>query len=170
MSKTSTEGGFRKGREFTGRTVLLILLSAFGLVSMVNAIMVHFAISTFGGLETESSYKAGLAFRSEEDAAARQAALGWSVDVSIAPPVGSERKMVMEVRDRAGTPLNGLEIQARMVHPTDARQDVNVAMVGLGRGRYSGEATAHAGQWDLLLDLAQGGERKFRSKNRIVVK
>jgi nitrogen fixation protein FixH len=48
--------------------------------------------------------------------------------------------------------------------------DLEVALVALGQGRYGGEVQAHRGQWDLVLDLAQGGERRFRSKNRIVMK
>lgn len=171
MSKIMSEDKTRKGWEISGRMVFAMLIAFFGVIMTVNAIMAHYAISTFAGLETESSYKAGLAFRSEGDAAERQEALGWSVDVSMAPPAaGDERRIVVEVRDKAGNALNGLDIQARMLHPTDARQDATVQLVGLGRGRYGGEAVAHAGQWDLQLDLTQGGERKFRSRNRIVVK
>ena len=46
----------------------------------VNAVLVRAAISTFGGVETASSYKAGLQFEHEVAVAERQDALHWQVD------------------------------------------------------------------------------------------
>lgn len=174
MGKTATQPQSqrpgRASRELTGRMVLAMFLGFFGVVIGVNVVMARYAVSTFGGVETESSYKAGLAFRSEEDAAARQGVLDWAVNVAIAPSDTSDRRLTVEVKDAAGRPLNGLDVRAEFTHPTDARQDVEIALVGLGQGRYGGEVKAHRGQWDLVLDLAQGGQRQFRSKNRIVMK
>ena len=68
-----------KPRELTGRHVLLWLVGFFGFIFVVNGVMIHAATSTFGGLETQSSYKAGLRFKSEVARAARQQALGWQV-------------------------------------------------------------------------------------------
>ena len=56
-------------REITGRMVFICLVAFFAVVIGVNFVLVRAAISTFGGLETESSYKAGLAFGSEIAAA-----------------------------------------------------------------------------------------------------
>ena len=52
----------KQPREVTGRTVLIWLLSFFGLVFAVNGVMIKVAASTFGGVEVASSYKAGLKF------------------------------------------------------------------------------------------------------------
>ena len=54
-----------KPRELTGRAVLIWLIGFFGLVFVVNGIMAKAAISTFGGVETQSSYKAGQMFEHE---------------------------------------------------------------------------------------------------------
>ena len=43
-------------REVTGRHVLLSLVSFFGVVFAINGALVRAAISTFGGVETASSY------------------------------------------------------------------------------------------------------------------
>jgi nitrogen fixation protein FixH len=63
-----------KPRELTGRKVLLYLVVSFGIVFAVNGYMVKAAISTFGGVETQSSYKAGQQFENEVAIAERQAA------------------------------------------------------------------------------------------------
>jgi nitrogen fixation protein FixH len=43
--------------------VLAMLIGFFGLVIAVNLVMVRAALSTFGGVDTPSSYQAGLHFR-----------------------------------------------------------------------------------------------------------
>src|ERR1700690_1116795 len=59
-------------RILTGRHVLLWLVAFFGIVFAVNGGLVQAAISTFGGVETASSYKAGLQFEQEVGLVQRQ--------------------------------------------------------------------------------------------------
>ncbi len=66
-----------KPRELTGRHVLMWLVAFFGFIFVVNAVMIRAATSTFGGVETRSSYKAGLMFKSELERAERQHDLHW---------------------------------------------------------------------------------------------
>ncbi len=157
----------KPSRELTGRAVLLMLLAFFGVVIGVNVIMARFAVTTFAGLETDSSYKAGLAFTAEHQAAERQAARHWKVDVAFASPGGGVREIDVVVRDAAGKPLTNLVADGELAHPTDARRDVVLDLEPQGEGRYRARAQAGAGQWDLVIDFAQGGERVFRSKNRV---
>src|SRR5262245_30122302 len=70
--------------QVTGRMVLAALLGFFGLVAGVNAAMIYAAVSTFGGVETESSYRAGLAFAREAATVAAQDARHWSVTAKAA--------------------------------------------------------------------------------------
>lgn len=154
-------------RQLTGRAVLLILLAFFGVVIAVNVIMARYAVSTFAGVETESSYKAGLAFEAEHAAAERQMGRHWNVSVNLASPGGEAREVVVRVLDASGQPLSALVADGRFSHPTDARRDVDLDLVPLGDGRYRARAAAGPGQWDLVIDFAQGGERLFRSKNRV---
>lgn len=154
-------------REITGRFVLACLLGFFAVVVAVNMVMARYAVSTFGGVETASSYKAGLAFRGEELAAERQAERRWQVTADF-QSLGAEGRIVtITARDGAGNPQSGLIAAARLAHPTDARRDVFADLRDLGAGRYSATVDAPAGQWDLVIDLSQGAERLFRSKNRM---
>lgn len=157
----------RARRELTGRAVFLMLLAFFGVVFGVNFIMARYAVSTFAGVETESSYKAGLAFTAEHDAAERQVARHWSVDVKLTSATGDMREIAVRVADASGHPLSGLVADGELSHPTDSRRDVTLDLEPLGEGRYRARAEAGAGQWDLVIDFAQGGERLFRSKNRV---
>lgn len=164
---TTSRLGGAPAREITGRFVLLCLLGFFATVVGVNIVMARFAVSTFGGVETASSYKAGLAFRGEEMAADAQARRHWEVSAQIQNLGGDGRLVTVTAKDATGAPLTGLVAAARLAHPTDARRDVTLALRDLGAGRYLADLDAPAGQWDLVIDLSQGEERLFRSKNRV---
>jgi nitrogen fixation protein FixH len=152
---TSEQVSFRgdgcRAKEVTGRTVLVWLVAFFATVAAVNAVMIRAAVSTFGGLETESSYQAGLAFARETADARAQDALHWRVDAKLTP-----------VRD-------GAAATARLVHPADKRDDRIMSLRQTGPGEFRGLTPASAGQWDLVIELARDGTRVFRSKNRILL-
>ncbi|WP_127089968.1 FixH family protein [Aquabacter cavernae] len=154
-------------REITGRFVLVCILAFFATIIAVNVVMARFAVTTFGGVETASSYKAGLAFRGEEMAAEQQAERHWNVVAEFQDLGGGGRIVTLIARDNAGRPLSGLIAATRLSHPTDARRDVTTELKDLGDGRYGASLDAPAGQWDLVIDLSQGDQRLFRSKNRM---
>jgi nitrogen fixation protein FixH len=155
-------------RPVTGRMVLFCLIAFFGVVAGVNAFMVHAAVSTFGGVETASSYQAGLAYTRDADAAHAQDALGWKVKASVHPSAGTTR-VEIDARDAAGLALTGLVGVARLERPTDRRADQTVVLREDGSGRFRGSAAPITGQWDLIIELSRGGERMFRSRNRVVL-
>ncbi|MFG1401505.1 FixH family protein [Xanthobacter sediminis] len=164
---TAADRGKAGPRRITGGMVLAGLLAFFALVMTVNFIMARYAISTFAGLETESSYKAGLSFTKESNAAEAQEARRWNVEVDIQSPGANAREVVVRALDDAGRPLSNLDADGRFAHPTDARRDVVLTLQPLGDGRYRARTDAGPGQWDLVIDFSQGGDRQFRSKNRV---
>src|SRR5215813_820993 len=151
----------------TGRTVFLCLLAFFAVVGGANAILVRAAVSTFGGLETESSYQAGLVFAREEAQARSQDALHWRVDARFSTLRDGETRLVVDANDAAGRPLRGLTAAARLVHPADQRADRAIALHETRPGEFAGAAAVAAGQWELVLELARDGGRVFRSRNRV---
>jgi len=153
----------------TGRMVLFCLIGFFGVVAAANAIMIRAAVSTFGGVETASSYQAGLAFARESAAAQTQDELHWQVKANVRP-MADNTLVEIEARDAAGLPLAGLDAVARLERPTDQRVDQNVALHDSAPGQFRGMIGPVAGQWDLVIELSRGGERVFRSRNRVVLK
>ena len=162
-------GGFG-GREVTGRTVFICLVAFFAIVAVVNGVMMTAAITTFGGVETGSSYQAGLAFARETSAVQAQDRLEWQVGVRA--PSGSGATTVVEIvaRDRADAPLTGLEVSGRLSHPMDKRSDRILAWREVAPGIFRAEADRAVGQWDLVIELTQDGLPKFRSRNRLTLR
>jgi len=159
----------RKPRELTGRHVLLWMLGFFGVVFAVNAVMVRAATSTFGGLETQSSYKAGLMFEQEVARAERQDALRWHVDGKLKRASTGEAVLDVSVRDAQGAAVHGLAADAMLAHPADSRLDQVIHLARSGAGAFHGEDRAQPGQWELIIDFYRGGERVFRSKSRVTL-
>ncbi len=157
-------------RELTGFAVLLCFVGFFGVVFAVNALLVQVASSTFGGLETASSYKAGLMFTTEMAQAERQRALHWQVEGTLSRDGVGEAVLEVSARDQRGAPLTGLAAVAQLAHPADARLDHEIALSRVGAGVFRGETQAQAGQWELTIDLYRGTERLFRSRSRITLR
>jgi nitrogen fixation protein FixH len=158
-----------KPKELTGRIVLFSLIGFFGVITAVNGIMITAAVKTFGGVETESSYKAGLAFAREIAAADAQEARHWQVRANVVHS-GDEARVEVTARDASDQPLRGLTALVRLSHPADRRLDQTVEMTADGAGRFRGTAAFVAGQWDLVIDLDRDGERMFRSRNRVILR
>ena len=157
----------KKPRELTGRAVLLWLIAFFGVIFAVNGWLVQAATSTFGGLDTPSSYKAGQMFESEVARAERQQALHWQVDGELRRDRQGEAVLDISVRDAKGAPVTGLTADATLEHPANSRLDHVIHLAKTGAGAFHGEALGHSGQWDLVVDFYRDGERVYRSRSRV---
>lgn len=162
--------GSRKTRELTGKHVFMCLLGFFGVVFAVNAVMVKAATSTFGGVETSSSYKAGLMFGQDVARAGQQDALHWKVGGKLSHDNAGETALDITVLDARDVPLTGLTAFARLAHPADERRDHTISLNGTGVGKFHGEVQAQPGQWELIVDLYRGEARVFRSRSRVTLR
>jgi nitrogen fixation protein FixH len=156
-------------RPLTGRAVLLWVIAFFATISLANAIMIRAAVTTFGGVETGSAYQAGRMFAREVEAARAQETRHWQVKANVRRS-GDAALIEIDARDTSGQPLGGLEASAALHHPTNARADHVVPLAESAPGHFSGTVATAPGQWDVLIDLSRGGERVFRSRNRVILK
>lgn len=157
----------KKPRELTGRGVLIWLVGFFAVIFAVNGWLVQAATSTFGGLDTPSSYKAGQMFEGEIARAERQQALHWQVDGKLRHDRAGEAVLDINVRDAQGAPVTGLTADATLQHPADSRHDHVIHLAKVGTGAFHGEAHGHSGQWELIVDFYRDGQRVYRSLSRV---
>jgi nitrogen fixation protein FixH len=165
VSMSTLSSAPRAPRIITGRIVLICFVTFFGVVFAMNFVMVRVALSTFSGVETESSYKAGLSFKNDVAAAHAQDALHWNVEAKLQH--GTTSRIVLSAHDAQQAPLSGLTTEIRLGHPTDKRRDVPVQFVETTPGQFESLTTLPEGQWDLVIGLKRDGETVFRSKSRI---
>ncbi|WOH64290.1 FixH family protein [Bradyrhizobium sp. BWA-3-5] len=156
-------------RPLSGGMVLLMLVAFFGVVTGVNVAMMKLAITTLPGTEVDSAYSASLGYEKEIAAARDQAARQWKVDAHIQRDADGAAVLQVESRDKAGRPITGLTFAGRLERPTDKRADLAVTLEEVGFGIYRARFDAIAfGQWDLVLEGDQAGQRVFLSKNRVL--
>jgi nitrogen fixation protein FixH len=155
-------------RPVTGRLVLICLIGFFAVVALANGIMIRAAVTSFGGVETASSYQAGLAFTREAAAARAQDERQWQVKAAVRR-AGGATLVEIDARDAAGQPIAGLQASAQLAHPTDRRADQALTLSEPTPGRFRGTAGPIAGQWDLVIELSRDGTRLFRSRNRVIL-
>lgn len=146
--------------EITGRNVFAFTASAFAVIIGVNVLMAYKAISTFPGLEVDSSYVASQTFDAEQKA---QAALGWRLVQGYDPVLG---QLSLRFTDAAGAAVQLADLSVLVGRSTEAREDVTprfdyaggayLADAQLGRGKWVLHVTGHAADGTLFrqrLDL-----------------
>lgn len=157
-------------KPFTGRAFLMWMTGSFAVVFAVNFIMAYYAITTFNGVDSKSSYAAGLTYDTELTAAADQAARGWTVDARVARAAPGEAIVTASFKDRAGQPVPGLSVTARLEHPANEYLDQSGPLAETAPGQFAG-AIRHVkdGGWTLEITGSHEGRVLFKSRNRLVL-
>lgn len=148
----------KQERRLTGRGVLIIFLTFFGVVTSVNLVMAYLATDTFPGLVVKNSYVASQNFDAERDA---HEALGWSATVELV-----EGRLEVSVTDRDGAPVHGLTMSAIIGRPatTEGERIVDLAPEG---DIYMARPGLPKGVWRVEIRAAGGPEERFRAEARL---
>ncbi len=135
----------------TGRKVLAIALTFFGVIFFVNFFMAYKAIGTFPGLEVKNSFVASQSFDRNRIA---QEALGWTLETSY-----RDGRLLLDFRDSAGQPAPVAEISALVGRTTSRAEDFTPEFTLLG-GVYEAPATLGRGKWMMQINaFAEDGTR-----------
>jgi nitrogen fixation protein FixH len=154
----------------TGRKVFLILACFFGTVATADTFLVLSAVRTWSGTEATSAYKAGQLYNSELALARSQEALGWRVALNAERAPDGSVRLTAEVKDAGGEPLAGRTLAAVLQRPTDQKADRKATLVEGSAGNYLALVEDVApGQWDLVVDVLDGGDREYRRRARFVL-
>ena len=143
-------------RRFTGRQMLLIMLTFFGVIIAVNVTMVRFATSSFGGLVVENSYVASQRFEADRSAALAQPIAEWKIDVESF--AGEKLRLFIS---NAGQPIRDALLTAQALRPTHRRDAVALELHATATG-YASDRALPPGLWDLVLETADGQLRTVR--------
>lgn len=120
-------------KEITGKHVLIVMLSAFGVITAVNMVFVYLAVTGFPGLDTEDSYRKGLAYNTQISESRDIRKLGWRVDVSLT----EDKVLEISFTDKAGGALKISDLKVLLTHPADTKKDILLNMSNPAPGQYS---------------------------------
>ena len=159
------------GFVLTGRKVLSIFVLFFGTIACADGILLWSAVRTWTGAETTSAYKAGQLYNGELSLARAQSARGWHLDMTVERALGGGVAVRVTARDAGGAALAGKTLVATLQRPTDKRADRSLDLAEGPDGAYAGEIDGVApGQWDVVVDVSEGGALAFRRTTRVVLR
>ncbi len=131
-------------KRLTGKHVLIILLSAFGVVFVVNGIFAYVAISTHSGVEHGANYQAGIRYNDTLAEQRAQDELRWSHQAKLLP----NSRIAVTVTEASGSPVTGLTIEGWLERPSTGRADRKLKFKEVDAGKYeAGDASPGAGAW-----------------------
>ena len=146
-------------KPFTGRKMLVLMVSFFAVIISVNVYMAYSAVSTFPGLEVENSYVASQQFNVRAKA---QRALEWEVTLT---REGDE--LVLDLRDPEGE-VTPASISAVIGRPTFAGDDITLDFRLVG-DTYRADAELAPGPWRLFLDAVAQDGTLYKKRIHLVV-
>jgi nitrogen fixation protein FixH len=133
----------KNGRELTGKKVLAIFVTMFGIIIGVNVFMAYNAVSTFPGMEVSSSYADSQTFDVRRDA---QEALGWDASVGL-----DGDTLILTLVDDYGRPVYPAELDALLTRPTNQLEDQQLVLTRGPNGTLTAPVSVSEGRWRLRL-------------------
>lgn len=131
-------------------------------VVLVNMVLVYYAVSTFTGVTVTRSYEQGRHYDAVIAEAARQDALGWQAEVTLAGG-----RLAVTATDREGRPLAG-RVEGVLLRPLEGTE-IPLTFAPTGGGRWAAEMQApQPGQWEARLTLFGADETAFDIRRRVI--
>lgn len=149
------------GTPLTGRKVLAIAVTAFGIIIAVNVFMAVKAVRTFPGLEVANSYVASQTFDAER---AAQEKLGWSVT-----PTYKNGVLRLAFAGKNGAVAKVAEVKATIGRATMAADDHKPEFTRDGSA-FSTPLSLDPGRWMILLEARAEDGTRFHQRLDFSVK
>lgn len=149
------------GKPLTGFKVLMIAVSAFGIIIAVNLTMAFKAVQTFPGIEVRNSFQASQEFDAARDA---QLALGWDVGARYGDGV-----LEIEITGPDGGPAEVAEMVALVGWATSTRDDRTPSFTRNG-AVYATPIDLTDGNWNIRLQARAADGTAFRQRIPLYVR
>ncbi len=147
-------------RQITGRQVLIVTASAFGVIIAVNLTMAFQAVSTFPGLEVKNSYVASQSFEERREA---QEALGWDVALS-----HGDNAFTVAITDASGAPVRAESLSLLIGRTTTATEDQEPVLI-FADGVYSAPLDLGSGYWTVRLKATAADGTPFEKRMSLYI-
>jgi nitrogen fixation protein FixH len=151
-------------RHFTGRHMLIIMVSFFAVIFTANMCLVYYANHSWTGLVVQNSYVASQEFNAttqklEQAAADFHATLNYQ-----------NGKLKITLRDNSGKAANIQNVVARLGRPSHEGEDKSIALSGSGDGDFAADIVLGRGQWSGAVSADVIGRTLWQRPIRLFVK
>lgn len=160
MTDTATNSQWR----VTGRFVLGLLVSFFGVIITVNVTMAVFASRTWTGLVVENGYVASQHFNSDLAQLRRQEKLGWVQHLAV-----RDGELAIEFTRRDGSPIGRLAVAANATRPVGDHDDMKLVLVETRPGHYESQERLGPGRWLIDVTARKSESDSMRKVHDIII-
>ncbi len=154
----------RAEKPFTGRHMLIIICSFFGVIISVNVAMAIASSTTWTGLVVDNSYVASQAFQENLLAHRAQQAAGWTSSFAY-----REGEASLSITDAAGVPVFLHAVRLKLNRPVGTGGDQQVALERAADGRYVAAVSIAPGMWEALISSDDTALGPFELHDRFKV-
>lgn len=153
-----------------GRWIPWTFVGMFGIILLANGIMVTAAFDSWSGLSTTDAYHKGLLHDRQIAERDREEHLGWQVSSGFEQRAPGAGELRLRALDKAGNPILGAEVVAKVVRPVVEGSDFTVTLPGRGAGLYTLPVQfPKRGLWEVRYRIHGNGET-VSAVHRIQVK
>jgi len=139
------------------------VVAFFAIVIAVDASFMILAYRTHPGQTVVRPYEDGLVYNARLERERAQARLGWSASAAAEPG-----RIVVQMRDREGRPLQGLAVTATLERPATDQGRTTRLLQEEGPGRYVSAPGPLAGTWDArIVAKPSAGGQTFEASRRL---
>lgn len=153
----------KKPAAFTGRHMLIIMLSFFGVVITVNFYMAYQAVSSWSGLVVENTYVASQQFNGKVAAERALAATGVTGQLVI------EGQAVRYEISGPNGPVAADTLSLAFRRPVGDHQDFSLTLIPSGQGLFNAEHDILPGHWIIEAIATKDGAPILHQTRRIAV-
>lgn len=146
-------------REFTGKHMLILMVTGFGIIISVNLLLAFKAVSTFPGIVVANSYVASQNF---DEVRAAQEALGWTVSAEMTTDT-----LTLRITDAEGAVAPQITA-ANLGRPTHTAADVTPEFT-YADGVFTAPIEVGDGDWVLRIEMQAADGTIFRRRIPIEV-
>ncbi|MBJ3777485.1 FixH family protein [Acuticoccus mangrovi] len=139
-------------KEFTGRHMLIIMLTGFGIVIAVNFTMAYLASASWTGLVAKNGYVASIDFAREKAAQRQAEALGWDIAVT------EERGRVSFTVESGGEPVYLSAVDGTVEELITGENKVPLGFTRVAGGRYRADSLIPAGERVVRIHMRKDGD------------
>jgi nitrogen fixation protein FixH len=146
----------------TGRHVFAGVTLFFLIIIGTDAWFMTLAYRSFPGQSADNPYEAGLAFNETLAKREAESKLGWRVEAT-----ALAEGIALRPVDRAGRPLSGLVVKAKLVRPATENGARLIPLKEVSPGLYQAHGLNLSGAWDLTATFTGPAGEEFEAERRL---
>lgn len=136
----------------------------FVVLAAMDGVFVYLATSSHTGVVTDQAYERGLAYNETIAAAEKSADLNWQADIKLV-----STDLVLRLADADGAPIDGADVNAMIMRPTQEGYDIELKLSQTASGTYTVPVIFPLdGQWDVRV-FVEWKLQQFQQGKRLIV-